>query len=130
MKNILPLMILVSMLFLTPLATYAEENIVKAPIGEWVIEKKHSSGAVIKVKMNIEDSHKFSGVMLINENVNWTYSGIWELSGNEFTYTYQKSSKQLPENYSDTDIILSVDHTSYKYKSKLSGETGTYTRTK
>ena len=126
MKSMKSTTLFLTAFFLFANITYsvAETNI--APIGEWAIEKKHSSGATIRVEMSITENNIFSGVMLVNGVTNWTYGGIWELNNNEFIYTYKESSKPLPENYQDTDVIISVTKEKYVSKSKLSGEINTY----
>lgn len=111
-------------------AVYCDVQSSSAPIGRWEIEKKHSSGATIKIEMEITVDNKFSGVMFINGVANWAYGGTWSLSNNEFTYIYTESSKPLPEDYHDTDIIISISEKEYTYKSKLSGEVNTYHRMK
>ena len=130
MKIIYSMKLFLVIFLLTSISAYSEETSSRAPIGDWVTEKPHSSGAIITVQMKIEENHKFSGSALVNGTVNWTFSGDWEVSGNELTYTYRESSKPLPANYKDTDIIISVNDSSYHYKSKLSGEINTYTRIK
>ncbi len=128
MKRIFTQVVLFIIAILAPVSVYSGETYTTVPIGRWVIEKPHPSGAMITVQMQIGEDHHFSGSMLVNGAVNWTFAGDWEMSGNEITYTYRESSKPLPENYKDTDVIISIDETSYSYTSKLSGETNTYTR--
>lgn len=119
--------IITALLFIS-ISVFAQVNKVKAPIGNWAIEKTHPTGAIIKVQMEIRDDNTFNGVVLVNDAVNWSYGGIWKLNGNEFTYIYKESSKPIPENYEDVDVVLSVDGNNYTYKSKLSGEVRTYKR--
>lgn len=122
-------LVLVSFLFASH-SGYATQDEVSAPIGSWVIEKPHPSGAMIKIDMTIKENHEFSGVMRSNGVVAWEFSGSWIFSGNEMTYTYIESSRPLPANFKDTDVVLVVNDLVYKNVSKLTGNTNIYTRVK
>lgn len=130
MKILTSLRLLLVVFMLTSASVYSGDAPSIAPIGDWEVEKLHASGAIIKVQMKIEEGGLFSGFLLVNGDVNWEFSGDWKMSGDELTYTYTKSSKPLPKNYKDTDVILSISELSFDYESKLTGEKNTYTRVK
>lgn len=111
-------------------AACREGEIDGAPIGMWEIEKKNPSGEIVRIEMEIAPDNRFSGVMLVDGVTTWTYGGTWSLDNDEFTYIYTESSKPLPANSDDTDIIISISENEYTFKSKLSGEVNTYHRMK
>ena len=110
--------------------TSAADITYESLVGKWKAEKSHPSGAMIVVQLEMTSDHNFSGVASTNGNPIWTYDGTYTLKGNELTWTYLNSSTPMPPNMQDTDVILSVDDQIYTYKSKLSGETGSYNRIK
>ena len=123
-------MFVVFIALIVSLPITAQDLLIKAPIGKWYIETMHPSGAKFQVEMEIKDDKTFNGILSINEVKSWVYSGTWELNGNEFTYIYLESSKELPAGYKDVDYILKVDDKQYHYKSKLTGEENIYLRVK
>jgi hypothetical protein len=122
---VLPLILFLS--FASSAGVSVESKNYRAPIGEWVIEEEQS-GSTVRVRMTITNDHRFSGVSFVDEVLSWTYSGVWKMSGDEFTYIYKESSIPLPENFEDTDIIISVDDFSFKSQSKMKGSIFTYIR--
>ena len=101
---------------------------VNAPIGEWVYEGKWPTGEVVEARMTVTADGRFFGVRSIDGNLEWTYSGVWRIVGNEFTYVYKDSENRLPDNYEDTDIILLVNDFSAKLQGKSTGVIVTYMR--
>ncbi|MGB5340082.1 MAG: hypothetical protein WBO06_13425 [Gammaproteobacteria bacterium] len=128
LRNLLPYLVVVFVLFGN--TACREDEIASAPIGKWQIEEKQASGELVRVEMEIKPENKFSGVMFVNGVPAWTYSGIWKLKNDELTYIYTESSKPLPDNSDDTDIVLSISENEYTFKSKLTGEMSTYRRMK
>ena len=100
----------------------------KAPVGEWVYESTRSTGDVVTARMTVTADGKFSGIRTLNGRLEWTYSGVWRIAGNEFTYVFQESENQLPANFEDTDIILSITEFSAKFQAKSTGEIITFMR--
>jgi len=127
-RNLLTYFLVIFSLFSNTACREGEPG--NAPIGKWEIEKKAPTGEIIRIEMDIKPDNMFSGVMLVDGVSTWTYGGTWSLNNNEFTYVYTESSKPLPDNSDDTDIILSISEDEYTYKSKLTGEVNTYHRMK
>lgn len=101
-------------------------------VGKWQAEKPYPSGAIVTVELEITSDNTFRGIAFVNgvPNSIWTYNGTLQLKGNELTWSYLKSSRPMPLNYQDVDLILSIEDQKYTYKSKLSGEIGSYDRIK
>lgn len=128
LRDLLTYLVVIVVLFSN--AACREGDSSGAPIGMWEIEKKQPSGEIVRIEMEIKPDNRFSGVMFVDGVTNWTYGGTWSLDNDELTYNYTESSKPLPENSDDTDIIISVSEDEYTFKSKLSGEVNTYNRMK
>jgi hypothetical protein len=99
-------------------------------VGTWTLQRLLPSGELMAVRLEITPDHTFSGTITTNGAVTWTYSGTFTLKGNQLTWTYVESTKPLPPNFQDTDLILSVKADSFSYSSTSSSETGVYDRVK
>ena len=99
-------------------------------VGKWYSEKPHPSGALISADLEIKPDHTFSGSAAVNGNVVWQYDGTVTLDGNNLTWKYVHSSKPMPPNATDTDIIISINSDSYSYKAGLGGEVNSYQKVK
>jgi len=130
MKPIALITLFISILF--SVSAWAGSNTMEtpatAPIGEWVYEGKWPTGEVVEARMTVTVDGRFFGVRFINGQLEWTYSGVWRIAGNEFTYVYKESENLLPDNYEDTDIILSVNDFRAKFQGKSTGDIITYIR--
>lgn len=128
LRNLLTYFVVIFGLFSN--TAYCAAESIRAPIGKWETAVKDSSGAIIKVEMEIKADHTFHGLAYKDGIPYWTYGGRWSLDNNEFTSIYTESSQPLPENYRDTDILISVGENEYTYKSTINSKVNTYHRMK
>jgi len=100
-----------------------------AMVGKWSATDTMSSGAGLAMDLAMTQSMKFSGSAKMHGKEFWTFSGTWEIQGNEITWHYDKSSRALADAAkNDTDEIISVDTEKMVLQSKLTGQRRTYLR--
>jgi len=117
-------------LLLFPACLFAQEFKYESLVGKWHTNKKHSSGAMISVDLQINPDKTFLGKMFANGHLIWSYGGQVKFNGKELKWIYKESSKQLPPNYKDIDMIITVDSDKYTYTSGMTGQDGLYYRIK
>jgi hypothetical protein len=122
--------VIISILIVFTNAALSAEITYSGLVGKWRAEKPHPSGAIVAVELEITSDNTFRGIAFVNGVPNWTYNGTLQLRGNELTWSYLKSSRPMPPNYQDVDLILSIEDQKYTYRSKLSGEISSYDRIK
>jgi hypothetical protein len=127
--NYVKIAIIATLLLFTNL-TFSSEITYERLVGTWKKESTFASGAKMVFQYEMKADHTFSGTASKNGAVIWTFDGKCELKGNELIWTYLHSSEAMPQDYHDTDLILSIEDNSYSYKSMLSGNTGIYERVK
>ena len=99
--------------------------------GKWTASETMPSGAVMTMDLTLTQNMKFSGLAKVQGNDFWSYSGAWELKGNQLTWHYENSSRPLPEAAkTDIDDIVSVDGDRLVLNSRLSGKQHIYVRPK
>lgn len=130
MKKNLVLQAAIAILLLSPACLFAQEFKYESLVGKWYTNKKHPSGAMIYVDLQINPDKTFSGKMFANGNLIWSYGGQVMFDGEELKWIYKESSKQLPPNYNIVDMIISVDAEKYTYTSEMTGQDGLYYRIK
>ena len=90
-------------------------------IGNWRAEKTFKSGVNLVTELEVTSVHEFKGKGYIDDILIWTHEGTWKLNGNDIIWIYTKSNIELPDNFQDTDTIISVDKDKYTSKSHMSG---------
>lgn len=100
-----------------------------AMIGKWSATESMSNGAGMAMDILMTQSMKFSGSAKMRGKEFWTFSGAWEVQGNEITWHYDKSSRALADAAkTDTDEIISVDAEKMVLRSKVTGQRRTLLR--
>ncbi len=100
-----------------------------AMVGKWSATESKSNGAGAAMNISMTQSMKFSGSAKMDGKEFWTFSGTWEVQGNEITWHYDKSSRALADAAkTDTDEIISVDAEKMVLRSKVTGQRRTLLR--
>ena len=100
-----------------------------ALVGKWSGSEKMPDGNTVVVQLMLTQSQKFTGSSAVNGRIFWTYSGTWEVSGNQLTWHYEISSPALPEaGKTDIDDIVALDAEKLVLLSKLTGKQNTFLR--
>ena len=82
-------------------------------------------------ELTLTPNMKFSGSSSAEGRVFWTFSGTWEVKGDEVIWHYEASSRPLPDSAKiDSDRIVSVDRATLVLTSNISGREHVYTRVK
>ena len=85
----------------------------------------------VTTELTLMPNMKFSGSSSVEGRSFWTFSGTWEVNGDELTWHYENSSRPLPEAAKkDVDRIVSADDVSLVLISKLNGKQHVYSRSK
>ena len=89
------------------------------------------NGATMTTELQLLPNMKFIGSSSVEGRSFWTFSGTWEVHGDELTWHYENSSRPLPESAkNDVDRIVSADDASLVLISKLNGKQHVYSRSK
>lgn len=100
-----------------------------ALVGKWSGSEKMPDGNTVVVQLALTQSQKFTGASSVNGRIFWTYSGTWEVNGNQLTWRYETSSPVLPEAAkTDIDDIVALDAEKLVLSSRLSGKQNTFLR--
>jgi hypothetical protein len=100
-------------------------------VGKWALSAPMANGGTLTTELMLMPNMKFSGLSSVDGRSFWTFSGTWEVKGDEVTWHYENSSRPLPESAKDdVDRIVSVDGATLVLISKLSGKQHTYSRAK
>ena len=98
-------------------------------IGKWSGSATMPNGAVMATDLALTQDRKFSGLATVQGKEFWSYSGTWEVKGDQLIWHYENSSQPLPESAkTDIDDIVSVDSEKLVLASKLSGKQTVYLR--
>jgi hypothetical protein len=102
-----------------------------ALVGKWSGSEKMPDGNTVVVQLAFTQSQKFTGSSAVNGKIFWTYSGTWEVNGNQLTWHYEESSRALPESAKmDVDEIVALDAEKLVLLSRLNGKQSTFLRAK
>jgi hypothetical protein len=100
-------------------------------VGKWSISAPMPNGETMTTELTLTPNMKFSGSSSVEGRAFWTFSGTWEVKGDERIWHYESSSRPLPESAKvDADRIVSVDGATLVLISKLSGKQHVYSRAK
>jgi hypothetical protein len=100
-------------------------------VGKWAVSAPMPNGGTLTTELMLTPNMKFSGSSSVDGRSFWSFSGTWEVKGDEVTWHYENSSRPLPESAKDdVDRIVSVDGATLVLISKLSGKQHTYSRAK
>ena len=100
-------------------------------VGKWSVSAPMPNGGTLTTELMLTPNMKFSGSSSVDGRSFWTFSGTWEVKGDEVTWHYENSSRPLPESAKDdVDRIVSVDGATLVLISKLSGKQHIYSRAK
>ena len=100
-------------------------------VGKWSVSASMPNGGTMTTELTLTPNMRFSGSSSVEGRAFWTFSGTWEVSGDEITWHYENSSRPLPESAkSDVDRIVSADGATLVLISKLSGKQHVYSRSK
>lgn len=100
-------------------------------VGKWSVSAPMPNGGTLTTELMLTPNMKFSGSSSVDGRSFWTFSGTWEVKGDEVTWHYENSSRPLPESAKDdVDRIVSVDGATLVLISKLSGKRHIYSRAK
>jgi hypothetical protein len=100
-------------------------------VGKWSVSAPMPNGGTLTTELMLTPNMKFSGSSSVDGPSFWTFSGTWEVKGDEVTWHYENSSRPLPESAKDdVDRIVSVDGATLVLISKLSGKQHIYSRAK
>ncbi len=89
------------------------------------------NGSTMLVELALTQNSKFTGSSAIDGKVFWTYSGTWEVKGDQLIWHYENSSRPLPETAkADTDDIVVLDAKKMVLVSRLSGKQNVFLRIK
>ena len=100
-------------------------------VGKWSISGPMPNGGTMTTELTLTPNMKFSGSSSVEGRSFWTFSGTWEVKGDEVIWHYENSSRPLPESAKvDADRIVSVDGATLVLISKLSGRQHAYSRAK
>jgi len=100
-------------------------------VGKWSVSAPMQNGGTMTTELILTPNMKFSGSSSVEGRSFWTFSGTWEVKGDEVIWHYENSSRPLPESAKvDADRIVSVDGATLVLISKLSGRQHAYSRAK
>ncbi len=100
-----------------------------ALVGKWSGSEKMPDGNTIVVQLALTQNQKFVGSSAVDGRVFWTYSGTWEVNGNQLTWHYETSSLTLAESAkADIDDIVALDAEKLVLLSRLNGKQSTFLR--
>ena len=100
-------------------------------VGKWSVSAPMPNGGTVTTELILRPNMKFSGSSGMKGRTLWTFSGTWEVRGDEVIWRYENSSRPLPESAKvDADRIVSVDGAKMVLISKLNGKQHTYSRVK
>jgi hypothetical protein len=100
-------------------------------VGKWSVSAPTANGGTMTTELVLMPNTKFSGSSSVEGRTFWTFSGTWEVKGDEVAWHYENSSRPLPESAKDdVDRIISVDGATLVLISKLSGKQHIYSRAK
>ena len=100
-------------------------------VGKWSLSAPMPNGGTVTTELTLMPNMKFSGSSSVEGRSFWTFSGTWEVNGDELTWHYENSSRPLPEAAKkDVDRIVSADDVSLVLISKLNGKQHVYSRSK
>jgi hypothetical protein len=100
-------------------------------VGKWSVSAPMPNGGTMTTELTLAPNMTFSGSSSAEGRSFWTFSGTWEIKGDEVIWHYETSSRPLPESAKiDADRIVSVDGATLVLISKLSGKQYAYSRAK
>ena len=100
-------------------------------VGKWAVSAPAQNGQTMTTELTLMPNLRFSGSSSVEGRSFWTFSGTWEVKGDEVIWHYENSSLPLPESAKvDTDQIVSVDGETLVLISKLNGKQYAYSRAK
>jgi hypothetical protein len=100
-------------------------------VGKWSISAPVPDGGTMITELTLTPNMKFTGSSSVGGRSFWTFSGTWEVKGDDLVWHYENSSRPLPESAKiDVDRIISVDDTTLVLRSKLNGKQYAYSRAK
>ena len=98
-------------------------------VGKWSVSAPMPNGGTMTTELTLTPNLKFSGLSRVEGRSFWTFSGTWEVKGDEVIRHYENSSRPLPESAKvDADRIVSVDGATLVLISKLNGKQYSYSR--
>jgi hypothetical protein len=100
-------------------------------VGKWTVSAPTPNGQTMTTELTLMPNMNFSGSSSVEGRSFWTFSGTWEVKGDEVIWHYENSSLLLPESAKvDADRIVSVDGETLVLISKLNGKQYAYSRAK
>lgn len=100
-------------------------------VGKWSVSAPMPNGGTMTTELTLLPNMKFSGSSSVEGRAFWTFSGTWEVNGDELHWHYENSSRLLPESAkNDVDHIVSADDATLVLISKLNGKKHVYSRSK
>jgi hypothetical protein len=100
-----------------------------ALVGKWSGSEKMPDGNTIVVQLALTQNQRFVGSSAVNGRTFWTYSGTWEVNGNQLTWHYETSSLVLADSAkADIDDIVALDAEKLVLLSRLNGKQSTFLR--
>jgi hypothetical protein len=121
--------------FIAPLvfvSAHAQQSIKpSALVGKWQISAQHPSGAMINTSVELNEDLKFATESSANNRPFMVASGTWALTATKLEWRYERSSQPaIQPGYVDIDEVVAVSESELTLKSKLSGKTHTYIRSR
>jgi hypothetical protein len=100
-------------------------------VGKWAVSAPAPNGQTMTTELTVMPNMNFSGSSSVEGRSFWTFSGTWEVKGDEVVWHYENSSLPLPESAkADADQIVSVDGETLVLISKVNGKQYAYSRAK